>query len=258
MITGHGINADVELCNAFVMAGSEADRIHVNDLISDPKRLLCYDILAFPGGFSFGDHIGSGVVFANLFKLNLKHVLQEFVASRRLVIGICNGFQVLVKMGFLPNISGTWEREVSLIHNDSGKFEDRWVTVRVNRASPCVWTRGCTDMELPVRHGEGKFVAVSSTALKRLQNEQLVVLRYAGSGDGPVRYPDNPNGSVDDIAGICDPTGKVLGLMPHPEAFVTPETHPSWTRGGVLCGEGLLIFRRGVEFIRDEEKRKNA
>jgi phosphoribosylformylglycinamidine synthase len=253
VITGFGINADDELRTAFELAGSRADKVHINDLIRSPQSLERYQILAFPGGFSFGDHLGSGKVFAGLFKRSLQGALEEFVASGKLVIGICNGFQVLVKMGILPNLGAAWNPEVSLIHNDSGKFEDRWVRIRFNPSCPCVWTNGLDEMELPVRHGEGKFVTASAAILESLLSDDLDALRYAprdGTSNKPT-YPDNPNGSEQDIAGICDRTGRVLGLMPHPEAFIYPENHPRWTRETISEGKGLQIFERGVRFAED-------
>jgi phosphoribosylformylglycinamidine synthase I len=251
VITGFGINADDELKRAFELAGSKAEKIHINDLIHAPRLFESFHILAFPGGFSFGDHLGSGKVFAGLFKSTLGQALDEFVTSGKLVIGICNGFQVLVKMGILPNLSGGWNPEVSLIHNDSGKFEDRWVKVRFNPSSPCVWTQGLDKMELPVRHGEGKLVTSSQTILNTLFSEGLVALRYVSRSPERkrVEYPDNPNGSERDVAGICDRTGRILGLMPHPEAFVYPENHPRWTREAIQEGWGLRLFERGVRFM---------
>ncbi len=253
VITGFGINADDELKTAFELAGSRADKIHINDLIRHPENLESYQILAFPGGFSFGDHLGSGKVFAGLFKRNLQQALEEFVAYGKLVIGICNGFQVLVKMGILPNLGSAWNPEVSLIHNDSGKFEDRWVRVRFNQSSPCIWTKGLDEMELPVRHGEGKFVTASPAILENLLSEGLNTMRYVSrdGGAGKPMYPDNPNGSEQDIAGICDRTGRILGLMPHPEAFIYPENHPRWIRETITEGKGLRIFERGVRFVED-------
>ncbi len=240
VITGFGINADEELAYAFQAAGADAERVHVTDLIERPSLVGSFSILAFPGGFSFGDHLGSGMVFAHLFRRHLKPALESFAAAGGLVIGICNGFQVLVKMGVLPNLSGAWEPEVSLVHNDSGRFIDRWVRVAFDPASPCVWTRDLAGMDLPVRHGEGKLVAKSTAVLDQLESRRLVALRYI----------DNPNGSVRDVAGICDPTGRIFGLMPHPEAFILAENHPEWTRGGVRVGEGLCIFENGVRAVR--------
>jgi phosphoribosylformylglycinamidine synthase len=246
VVTGFGINADEELQRAFVVAGGDAHRVHVRDLIERPNQLLRCRILAFPGGFSFGDHLGSGKVLATLLRRNLGESLQRFTADGGLVIGICNGFQVLVKMGILPNMAGGVGQEVSLIHNESGKFEDRWVRVRFEPGSCCVWTRGLPDMDIPVRHGEGRFVARSSDVLRSLGSGGLVCVRYIAADGGEVRYPEDPNGSEDHIAGICDPSGRVFGLMPHPEAFMHPENHPDWSRGGVTEGFGLRVFVNGV------------
>ena len=241
VITGYGVNADEELALALQTAGARAERLHVGDLIENPSLVGSYRILAFPGGFSFGDHLGSGMVFAHLFRRHLKPALESFAAAGGLVIGICNGFQVLVKMGVLPNLSGSWEPEVSLVHNDSGEFVDRWVRVAFDPSSPCAWTRGLAGMDLPVRHGEGKLVAASEAVLDELESRHLVALRYI----------DNPNGSARDAAGICDRTGRIFGLMPHPEAFIRTENHPEWTRGGVRAGEGLAIFENGVRAARN-------
>lgn len=246
VITGFGINADEELALAFELTGGDARRVHVTDLIAAPRLLAGFRILAFPGGFSFGDHLGSGKVFATLFARYLGPALADFVAAGKLVIGICNGFQVLVKMGVLPNLSGTAGQEVSLIHNDSGKFEDRWVKVRFEHASRCVWTGGLREMDLPVRHGEGRFVTSSAGVLSELSARGLVALRYASSAGGDPVYPEDPNGSEGHVAGICDPTGRVFGLMPHPEAFIHAYNHPEWTAGSVTEGEGLRIFANGV------------
>ena len=256
IITGFGINADEELAYAFDRAGGDAVRVHVRDLISAPRLLSTFRILAFPGGFSFGDHLGSGKVFATLFRRSLGAELREFIAGGGLVLGICNGFQVLVKMGVLPNLERKGAQEVSLIHNDSGKYEDRWVRVRFEQGSRCVWTRELSDMDLPVRHGEGKFVVSGNEAMSALEASGLIALRYTAgeTGSEEVRYPDDPNGSDGHVAGICDLTGRVFGLMPHPEAFLHPENHPQWNfpaapprhGGRRLQGEGLRILANGV------------
>ncbi len=169
VITGFGINADAELARAFEMAGADPRRTHAADLIAKPKMVLDFRILAFPGGFSFGDHLGSGKVLATLFRRNLGEQVGQFLSRGGLVIGICNGFQVLVKMGILPNTFGAGAQEVSLVHNDSGRYEDRWVKVRFDEGSRCLWTRGLREMDVPVRHGEGKFVTRSADQLPELQ-----------------------------------------------------------------------------------------
>jgi phosphoribosylformylglycinamidine (FGAM) synthase-like amidotransferase family enzyme len=261
VVTGYGINADEELALALRMAGSEAERVHAGELVADPGLLGRYGILALPGGFSFGDHLGSGKVLAHLLRRTLRPALEEFVASGGLIIGICNGFQVLVKMGLLPNLAGGWEPEVSLVHNERGVFEDRWVRIAFDPGSPCVWTRGVRSMDVPVRHGEGRLVAADDRVLDELRAAHLAAVRYAprDGGSGPARSPDNPNGSVDDIAGLTDRTGRVFGLMPHPEAFLFRENHPEWTRSASprrFEGAGLAVFRAGVRAAR--EIRRNA
>jgi len=246
VITGFGINADEELVRAFDRAGGQASRVHVSDLIARPGLLSEYRILAFPGGFSFGDHLGSGKVFSTLFSRNLGGAMKAFVAGGGLAIGVCNGFQVLVKMGILPDLDGTGEQAVSLIHNDSGRYEDRWIRVRPEKGSRCLWTRGLPDMDLPVRHGEGKFITRSPGTLAELEGQGCIALRYVAPGGGEPSYPEDPNGSEGHVAGICDRTGRVFGLMPHPEAFVTPLEHPDWAARTIPEGFGLRIFMNGV------------
>lgn len=233
---GYGINADEELAEAFRLAGADARRVHLTDLLESPGELARSRILAFPGGFSFGDHLGSGMVLANLLRKRLKPEIEAFIADGGLVIGICNGFQVLAKTGILPNLRGGWERDITLVHNENPGYVDDWVRVRFEPESPCVWTRGLEPRDLPVRHGEGRLVARSEEVLETLERERLVALRYEGR---------NPNGSIHDIAGVCDRSGRILGLMPHPEAFLVPENHP-FRRRGVPCGTGLELFRNAV------------
>ena len=240
IITGFGINSDRDLADAFKMAGSEVELLHINDLIAKPGHLDDFQILGFPGGFSFGDHLGSGLVFAHLFKKHLKESLEKFINDGKLIIGICNGFQVLVKMGVLPNISGSWKPEVTLVHNDSGVFIDDWVKLDVKPESTCSWLKGIESIELPIRHGEGRFITMDNETLDYIRAKNLDVLTYSGW---------NPNGSTADIAGITDKTGRILGLMPHPEAFIHPENHPQWTRKKIDHGFGLDIIKNGVEYF---------
>jgi phosphoribosylformylglycinamidine (FGAM) synthase-like amidotransferase family enzyme len=247
VITGYGINADEELALAFGKVGGDPVSVHVQDLIEQRgAQLGAYRIIAFPGGFSFGDHLGSGKVFATLFRRNLGPALESFIQGGGLAIGICNGFQVLVKMGILPNRNGQAVQEVSLIHNSSGKFEDRWVRVSFDPSSRCLWTRGLPDMDLPVRHGEGRFITDSPSALKSLEDDGLVAARFVSTDGSAVDYPDDPNGSDGHVAGICNPTGRVFGLMPHPEAFMHVENHPDWTAHQITEAMGLRVFANGV------------
>ena len=251
IVTGYGINADLELAEAFRLTGGASERIHIRELIDTPAVMDRFSILAFPGGFSFGDHLGSGKVFASLFKQHLRARLDTLLSRGGLVIGICNGFQTLVKMGILPNLSGDWSQEVSLIHNDSGVFEDRWIRLQSASATRCVWTANLPPIQCPVRHGEGKFVVKDQTIQKILVEENLIALTYTARNGGQPTYPENPNGSLLDIAGICDRTGRVFGLMPHPEAFITPYNHPSWTKALPPRAEGLLVFEKGINFARN-------
>lgn len=223
VLSGYGINADKELAYAFGLAGAEAELVHLEDLFADASRLGRWQILAFPGGFSFGDHLGSGNVLAHSLRNRLGKQISEFVLRGGLVLGICNGFQTLVRMGLLPNLEGDMEPEVGLIHNQQGKFIDSWVSLELNEGNHSPWLSGFRgrEIEFPIRHGEGRFIFRDPEVRKKVLEQNLVAFRYR----------DNPNGSEFDIAGITDRTGQVLGLMPHPEAFVSPYQHPSWSRG---------------------------
>ena len=255
ILTGFGINCDHETADAFERAGAATECIHLNDLAAAPERLQEFQILAVPGGFSFGDDVASGRILANRLRYTLGEPLKQFVADGKLVIGICNGFQVLVKMGILPLFDDEFKQEVTLTHNNSSRFEDRWVTLLTDAKTPCVWMDGIKKLEVPIRHGEGKFIPQDEDVLKKLQAGGQVVIRYGAPGDYPARgeYPDNPNGSTDDIAGICDPTGRIFGLMPHPEAFLERTNHPRWTREKLPEeGAGLKMFKNAVAFAEKE------
>jgi phosphoribosylformylglycinamidine synthase subunit PurQ / glutaminase len=238
---GYGFNADAELAEAFRLAGARVERLHVADLVADPGRLSGARLLAFPGGFSFGDHLGSGQVLALLCRRTLRPAIESFVAEGGLVLGVCNGFQVLVRMGILPNRDGAWGREASLIQNESGRFVDGWYPVAFEAGSRCAWTKGLAERLLPVRHGEGRYIARDAAALDALEGEGLVAARYSGL---------SPNGSDRSIAGICDPSGRVFGLMPHPEAFLSRENHPS-RRRPTRDEPGIELFENGVKAARD-------
>ena len=252
VLTGYGINCDMETRHAFELAGAMADRVHINDLINDKERLYDYHILAFPGGFSFGDDIASGKVLANMIKYNIGEQIQEFIDEGKLIIGICNGFQAMVKMGLLPGFNGNYAaREVTLTFNDSGRFEDRWVHLKANKISKCVFTEGIESIYLPVRHGEGKFVTKNPQVLEKLKKRNHIVFQYTDTEGRTAGYPHNPNGSVYNIAAICDETGRVFGMMPHPEAFQHMTNHPRWTREELPEeGAGVAIFRNAVDYIK--------
>ena len=269
VLFGFGINCDHETKAVFEMVGAQAERIHVNRFVSGDADLSTYDILAVPGGFSFGDHLGSGRLLGNRMRFAMRESLMSFVNAGKPIIGICNGFQVLVKTGLLPgpetDRSPDFLQRGSLTLIDSGRYEDRWVTLEFDPESPCIWTKGMVRIECPVRHGEGKYVMPSSEDLDRLSEHHQLTVRYvdpstpvgAGITDEPLPYPLSPNGSMRNIAGICDASGLVFGLMPHPEAIYARWLHPEHTRHATSDtdgmdgweGQGLQIFRNAVEYV---------
>jgi phosphoribosylformylglycinamidine synthase len=230
-------------------AGAAPERVHLNVFLRGEKQLEDYDLMVIPGGFSFGDDIASGKVMANQLLYRLRESLETFVLARKPLIGICNGFQVLVKCGLLPGLGG-WDDKLSvtLTDNDSGKFECRWVQLQIG--SPSFFTQGLPDtFPLPVAHGEGKFVTESKALFRRLRENGQVVLNYVKG--------ENPNGSVGDVAGLCNAAGNILGLMPHPERYIFARQHPQWTRlsplpkeGASPPGVGLQIFKNAVRYAR--------
>lgn len=251
VLTGFGINCDAETQSALQLAGARADRVHLNDIIEDPAIMEGYRIFAIPGGFSFGDDVASGKILANRLRYRLGGAFKKFIADGKLIIGICNGFQVMVKMGILPLFEGEFVQETTLTNNDSARFENRWVRLRTEPGTCCEWLRGIESLELPVRHGEGKFIPRDEAVLRRLYANGQVALRYIRPDGTPANgvFPYNPNGAIDDIAGICDPTGRVFGLMPHPEANVCRNNHPRWTREPIPEeGIGLQVFRNAVAY----------
>ena len=243
---GEGFNTDLEMQYAFELAGAEADRVHFLDVLSKESDISRYQILAFPGGFLHGDDIASARVAAVQMRYRIKDELLEFVEKDGLILGVCNGFQALVKSGLLPDLD--FQQKVTLTNNDSGRFEDMWVYI--NRDSPCVFTRDMDGYYFPVRHGEGKFYA-SDDVLERLEKSGQVALKYVGrNGEENPPYPANPNCSLEAIAGICDLSGHVFGMMPHPEAFVWRYQHPRWTREQLPKeGDGLKTFKNAVEYF---------
>ncbi|UCF98681.1 MAG: phosphoribosylformylglycinamidine synthase subunit PurQ [Spirochaetaceae bacterium] len=262
IIIGDGLNCERETSWAFTLAGGIPDLVHIGDILRRDRRLHEYAALAFIGGFSNGDHLGAGTVQASRFRHALRDDLERFIGQRKPIIGICNGFQTLVKMGILPGPlsattgQGAWERSATIMANESGKFEDRWVHLVINADAPCIWTRGLKRLFLPVRHGEGKYYMAEDGQLDALEQNNQVVARYATMEGVPTQaYPDNPNGSLRAIAAVCDASGLIFGLMPHPEAFISPYNHPSWTRESAAArplapeGEGLAIFRNAVEYL---------
>ncbi len=247
MLRAPGTNCDLETQVAYEMAGAEVDSALATELFRGEKLLADYQILVIPGGFTYGDDISAGKIFANEIKLRLGEDIKRFVDAGKLVMGVCNGFQVLVKTGILPGINGKTAQPVTLTTNDSGNFECRWVYLKVNEKSPCVFTRGIRSLYIPVNHGEGKLVAEPGVA------EQLnVVVQYADeNGDTEAGYPYNPNGSLRNIAGICDASGRIFALMPHPERFIRWTQHPRWTREAPReTGDGLQVFINAVAWVK--------
>jgi len=237
-----GTNCDRETQFALEQAGFEADRVHVFRLMEAPALLEEYQFLVVPGGFSYGDDVAAGKILANQMLHRLGAPFNRFLDAGKLVLGICNGFQVLLKSGLLPwgkVDSQQANRDATLGWNDCGCFVDRWVHLRCD-SERCVFLSKGEVISLPIAHGEGKFVPRDEQVLDRIRDKAQAALRYDG---------DNPNGSVDDIAGICDPSGRVFGLMPHPERFVDVTQHPTWTRGGVEQTDGLKLFQRAAAYF---------
>jgi phosphoribosylformylglycinamidine (FGAM) synthase-like amidotransferase family enzyme len=269
-----GTNCDQETAYAFETAGGKPDVLHLNRLLENPKLATNYQILAIPGGFSYGDDISAGRIFGNQIRHHLRDCFEEFKSAGKLIIGICNGVQILVKSGvLLPDRAD--EPIATLTLNDSGKFEDRWIYLRVV-GDKCVFLRGIEQMYLPIAHAEGKFVARDKATLKKLDAAGQLVLRYApppeesskfkvqssksadsesilnielGTLNSVLPYPHNPNGAQFDVAGLCDETGRVFGLMPHPERHIDPTHHPRWTRELHDRGDGLAVFENAVRYF---------
>ncbi|WP_456370818.1 phosphoribosylformylglycinamidine synthase subunit PurQ [Thermodesulfatator atlanticus] len=259
---GYGTNCERETAHVCREAGAEeVDIVHLSSLIYGEKRIDDYHLLCLPGGFLDGDHLGAAKAGAHRFRYatvketgeRLLDQILNLIAKGGLIIGICNGFQLLVKLGLLPGFDGNYdERLTSLTYNDSGRFEDRWVKLKINEKAPCVFTKGLKEMFLPIRHGEGKFVTADEDVLEKLFAKNQVVCQYAhpATGEPTQEYPYNPNGSVEAIAGICDETGRIFGLMPHPEAYNHLTNHPRWRRGA-QDPFGTLLFKNAINFVRE-------
>jgi phosphoribosylformylglycinamidine synthase I len=245
-----GINCDRETAQACRLAGFETDLVHINQLLKTPEELLDYHFLVLPGGFAYGDDLGAGTILAKKIQLHLGAQLTQFIAEGRPVLGICNGFQVLVRLGLLPGQIQDSSSQATLTENESAQFECRWTTLTIQK-SACLFTQGIERaLEIPVAHGEGQFVFTGDIA--NLQNSGQLPLLYANSAEGSesISYPDNPNGSVGNIAGLCNTQGNVFGLMPHPERYVNAMQHPL-RRGQINDqGDGFLIFQNAYNYVR--------
>jgi phosphoribosylformylglycinamidine synthase subunit PurQ / glutaminase len=256
--TGYGLNCEAETAAAFALLGARVEPVHVSELLADPSRLQGVAILAFIGGFSFGDHVASGRVFANRLRFRLGDALARYVDDGGLAIGMCNGFQVMTKLGLLPGPMTADEprdrlapQRVSVVGNDQLGYRNAWVRMRCDPESPCVWTRGLDQIACPSRHGEGKLVFADDALAATLTAEHRIPVRYIdGQGQVTQAWPANPSGSPEGAAGLCDRSGRVFGLMPHPEAFLYRENHPRWRgRDGDQLAEvglGLQLFANGL------------
>ncbi len=264
VITGNGTNCEMEAAHACRLGGfDEAVIAHISELLSGDVRLDDFHFLNLTGGFLDGDDLGSAKAQANRLKHatvagtgeKLVEQFVRFIADGKLILGVCNGFQLMVKMGMLPGLDGEYlNQKVTLTHNDCGRFQDRWTYLKVDPASPAIFTRGIEKgIYLPVRHGEGKFICDSAATLERLEGGHLTVLKYSDAAylDATTEFPANPNGSEHGVAAICDPTGRLMGLMPHPEAFVHYTQHPRWTREELPEeGDGLILYRNAAEYVK--------
>jgi phosphoribosylformylglycinamidine synthase subunit PurQ / glutaminase len=258
IITGYGVNCEAESRAAWEKTGAAPRLVHLHDLLETPNLLREFKALMFIGGFSFGDHMGSGHVLALRIKQRMQEQIQSFIAQGNLILGVCNGFQVMVRMGLLPGFDNDYfTPKLALMQNDCGTFQNFWVRIAFNPDSPCIFTRNLQAMDLPIRHGEGKIFTTDKKLAEHLKTSKTAACRYVdrATGKPTMEFPDNPNGSLHAIAGLCDPTGRIFGLMPHPEAYLFPENHPQWPRqklDGTLpeAGLGLTIFQNAVNFLR--------
>lgn len=255
-----GTNCDRETVFALAASGADVDLVHINQIARGEKDLDCYHIMALAGGFSYGDDISAGKILANELINKISEPVNKFVADGKLVIGICNGFQILVKTGLLPGFaakkgkSGMARQSVTLFDNDCGHFECKWVYLKSDPKSPCVFTAGTEQIiTLPIAHGEGKIIFDNAATMKKAIANKQVVYRYCDAKGNFGPYPINPNGSEDSIAGLCNATGRVFGLMPHPERFIFTTQHPRWTRGDAPAyPQGLRIYENAVNFAARE------
>jgi len=262
ILTGYGINCEEETRFAFELAGSDARIVHINDLIENRSMLADYRIFVFPGGFSYGDDTGSGKALANRIINNLEQEMAEFLSRDTLMLGICNGFQVMADIGAVPALrTSIGSPDAALTYNSTNRYQCRWVDLSVDKNSPCVFTRGLEKLHVPVAHGEGRFYAPDDV-LDVLEREGMVAMRYSLSDGSPAggHFPENPNGALRDIAAVCDRTGRVMGMMPHPERGMFFTQREDWTylrekyrREGKelpVESDGMAIFRNGVFYFK--------
>jgi len=249
ILRSDGTNCDNELFYAFEKAGGIAEFVHINELRAREKNLKTFQILALPGGFSYGDDLASGKVLAVELMSFFKNDLQHFIDKKGYILGVCNGFQTLIRTGLLPYVH-PGRMQATLTHNDSGHFECRWIKIKAEK-SKASYLDDLGIMDVAVNHGEGKFFA-DEALLDQMEKDGMVVFRYVDEKEKPtMHYPKNPNGALRSIAGITDPTGRILGLMPHPEKFVEITQHPNWRRQKFVKPDGLTFYERIISFVKE-------
>lgn len=264
IITGYGINCEEETAKCFNWSGAEAEIVHINDLINNKNKLKEYQIMAFPGGFSYGDDTGSGNAMANKIRNNLNDEVLKFAQEDKLIIGICNGFQIITNLGLLPatlkdSQAQYGTRQAALMPNSTARYQCRWIWLK-NQSEKCIWTKGIDQIHLPVAHGEGNFYTEDET-FKQMQKNEQIAFSYINEDGSPAegKFPANPNGALHDLAGICDPSGRIFGLMPHPERFNSFTNEDGWELKKELLlragkelpkeGAGMKIFQNAVEYF---------
>jgi phosphoribosylformylglycinamidine synthase subunit PurQ / glutaminase len=260
VLTGYGVNCEEETAYVFEKAGAESEIVHVNDLIDGRKKMLDYQIMAIPGGFSYGDDTGAGNALANRIKNNLREDVLKFAQADKLMIGICNGCQMIANLGVAPAIEEKYgDRQVALMHNKTARYECRWVHLK-NQSEKCIWTRGIDTIHLPIAHGEGNFYTDDETLAEMKKGDQIA-FRYINEDGSRAagQFPANPNGALEDIAAFCDTSGRIMAIMPHPERFHCFTNEDGWTKekerllreGKELPdkGAGMKIFENGVKWF---------
>ncbi len=260
VITGYGINSEEETARAFEVSGGEADIVHINDIISGDKKLTDYQIVAFPGGFSYGDDTGSGNAIANKMFNNIQEDILKFAQADKLIIGICNGFQMITNLGLVPAVNGDYGiRQAALMHNSTARYQCRWIWMK-NTSQKCIWTKDVEMLHATVAHGEGNFYA-EPEVMEKIKSQDQIAFKYVNEDGSPANgiFPVNPNGAMEDIAAVCDPSGRIMGIMPHPERFFTFTNEDGWElkkekllRAGLPLpeeGDGLKIFRNGIRYF---------
>ena len=258
IFSGYGLNSEEETAYGFQLAGATADIVHINDVIDGKKKLKDYQILSFPGGFAYGDDTGAGNAYASKIKNHLWEEVKNFIQEDKLVIGICNGCQIVTNLGLVPAFAKDYgDRQVALVNNTSARFTTRWTDMEVTSDTP--WLTGITKISMPIAHGEGNFITTKENLTQLRKNKQIALRYIKGDMSGYLDLPANHNGSIDNIAGITDPTGKILGLMPHPERGIFFIQRPDWPLQKEIAkrekkklpthGPGLQLFKNAIQYF---------